>query len=121
MSSKLHVGNLAGSTTDESLRKAFGNYGQVLDSIVMRDRDSGNSRGFGYVTYSNSMEASNAISSLNNQDLDGRQITVSMANARPTDGSGGAYNGEQGGYGGVYQQGGGYGGGYSQGVYGGGN
>ncbi|CVL08754.1 uncharacterized protein FMAN_06813 [Fusarium mangiferae] len=99
MSSKLYIGNLAGSTTDESLRKAFGNYGQVLDSIVMRDRDSGNSRGFG---------------------LDGNRITVSMANAESTGNSGGAYNGGQGGYGGGYQQGGGYSGGYSQGGYGGG-
>ncbi|KAL7756992.1 hypothetical protein ACKLNR_013985 [Fusarium oxysporum f. sp. zingiberi] len=112
MSSKLYVGNLAGSTTDESLRKIFGDYGQVLDSIVMRDRDSGNSRGFGYVTYSSAMEASAAISALNDQDLDGNQITVNMANARATGGSGGGgYGGSQGGYGGGYQQGG-YGGGY---------
>ncbi|KAF5626328.1 RNA-binding domain protein [Fusarium sp. NRRL 25303] len=121
MSSKLYVGNLAGSTTDESLRKAFGDYGQVLDSIVMRDRDSGNSRGFGFVTYSNSMEASSAIAALNNEDLDGNRITVNMANAHSTGGSGGAYDGGQGGYGGRYQQGGGYSGGYSQGGYGGGN
>ncbi|KAI1049665.1 hypothetical protein LB505_011708 [Fusarium chuoi] len=116
MSSKLYIGNLAGSTTDESLRKAFGNYGQVLDSIVMRDRDSGNSRGFGYVTYSNPTEASNAIAALNNEDLDGRRITVNIANTRSTGGGGG-----QGGFGGGYQQGGGFSGGYSQAEYGGGN
>ncbi|KAJ4154267.1 hypothetical protein NW765_015014 [Fusarium oxysporum] len=68
MSSKLYVGNLAGSTTDESLREIFGDYGQVLDSIVMRDRESGNSRGFGYATYSSAMEASAAISALNDQE-----------------------------------------------------
>ncbi|KAF4445371.1 hypothetical protein FACUT_1 [Fusarium acutatum] len=101
--------NLAGSTTDESLRKTFAGYGQVLDSIVMRDHDSGNSRGFGYVTYASPMEASAAIGALNDRDLDGNQITVNMANARPTGGSGGGFGGGQGGYGGGYQQGGGYG------------
>ncbi|KAF5601643.1 heterogeneous nuclear ribonucleoprotein G [Fusarium pseudoanthophilum] len=124
--SKLYVGNLAGSTTDESLQKTFADYGQVLDSIVMRDRDSGNSRGFGFVTYASPMEASAAIGALNNHDLDGNQITVNMANARPAGGSGGGgysggYGGDHGAYGGGYQQGGGYGnGGYPQGVYGGG-
>ncbi|KAF5557010.1 heterogeneous nuclear ribonucleoprotein G [Fusarium napiforme] len=81
--SKLYVGNLAGSTTDESLRKTFADYGQVLDSIL---------------------EAS-----AKQLSLDGNHITVNMANARPTGGSGGGFGGGQGGYGGGYQQGGRYG------------
>ncbi|KAI1063527.1 hypothetical protein LB506_005875 [Fusarium annulatum] len=116
MSSKLHVGNLAASTTDESLKKAFEKYGQVLDSIVVRDRDSGNSRGFGYVTYSNPTEAHNAIAALNQDDLDGRRITVNIANTRST-----GIGGGQGGYGGGGYSGGGYSGGYSQAEYGGSN
>ncbi|KAI0661120.1 hypothetical protein C8Q70DRAFT_968791 [Cubamyces menziesii] len=110
MSTKVYVGNLSWNTTDDSLRNAFAGYGQILDSIVMRDRDTGRSRGFGFVTYSSSAEAQNAISSLNEQELDGRRIKVNLANAR---GSGGG-----GGYGGGYSGGGGYGGG--QGGYGGG-
>ncbi|KAF5967384.1 hypothetical protein FCOIX_11976 [Fusarium coicis] len=73
--------------------------------IVMRDRDSGNSRGIGFVTYANPMEASAAIGALNNQE----EIAVNLADARPTGGSGGGFGGGQGGSGGGYQQGGGYG------------
>ncbi|KAJ4007504.1 Cinnamyl-alcohol dehydrogenase Flavonol reductase/cinnamoyl-CoA reductase [Fusarium irregulare] len=122
MSGKLYVGNLGWNTTDETLRQAFSAYGMVLDSIVMRDRDTGRSRGFGFVTFGNPSEAEAAITSLHEQELDGRQIKVTMANARGQ-GSGGAGGGAYGGgYG--YQQGagsggGGYGSGYQQG-YGGG-
>ncbi|KAI0633678.1 hypothetical protein C8Q77DRAFT_1057408, partial [Trametes polyzona] len=80
--------NLSWNTTDDSLRSAFSNYGQILDSIVMRDRDTGRSRGFGFVTFSSSGEAQNAISSLNEQELDGRRIKVNLANARGSGGGG---------------------------------
>ncbi|CAG7854227.1 SubName: Full=Related to glycine-rich RNA-binding protein {ECO:0000313/EMBL:CCA67534.1} [Serendipita indica DSM 11827] len=98
----------------------------------MRDRETGRSRGFGFVTYSSEEEASNAISGLNETSLDGRQIKVNLANARPSQGGGGyggggtggtgGYGGGQGGYGGGgggYQGGGGYGGGQGGGGYGG--
>lgn len=79
------ISNLGWNTTDDSLRAAFGEYGQVLDSvslspfhsysiseqqhqIVMRDRDTGRSRGFGFVTYSSSQEAEQAINALNDQE-----------------------------------------------------
>jgi len=133
MASKVYVGNLSWNTTDDTLREAFAQYGNVLDSIVMRDRDTGRSRGFGFVTYSAQSEADVAIQSLNDQELDGRRIKVNLANARPAHGGGG-YGGGGGGGGGGYSSGGyggggtsggdnrrGYGqGGYQQGGYGGG-
>ncbi|KAI0915780.1 hypothetical protein AcV5_003605 [Taiwanofungus camphoratus] len=135
MSAKVYVGNLSWNTTDDSLRQAFSAYGQILDSIVMRDRDTGRSRGFGFVTYSSGMEAQSAITNLNEQELDGRRIKVNLANARGGGGGGGggySGGGGNGGYsgggysagGGGYGGGGGYsmpGGGYGQqGGYGGG-
>ncbi|KAG8916462.1 hypothetical protein FRC01_003130 [Tulasnella sp. 417] len=92
----------------------------------MSDRETGRSRGFGFVTFGSDAEAQNAIASLNEQELDGRRIKVNLANARP---SGGGSRGGYGGGGGGYQQqprgnyggGGGYNqGGYNQGGYGGG-
>ncbi|CAL1707787.1 unnamed protein product [Somion occarium] len=128
MSAKVYVGNLSWNTTDESLRNAFADFGQILDSIVMRDRDTGRSRGFGFVTYSSGQEAQAAIAGLNEQELDGRRVKVNLANARGSGGGGGGGGGYQGGggYGGQqggYQGGGGYGGqqgGYQQPGYGGG-
>ncbi|KAI8975884.1 hypothetical protein BD414DRAFT_497219 [Trametes punicea] len=128
MSTKVYVGNLSWNTTDDGLRSAFSSYGQILDSIVMRDRDTGRSRGFGFVTYSSSAEAQSAINSLNEQELDGRRIKVNLANARGGGGGGygggysggGGYGGNQGGYGGGgYGSQGSFGGGYGQGGYGG--
>jgi RNA recognition motif-containing protein len=128
MSTKIYVGNLSWNTTDDSLRSAFQNYGQILDSIVMRDRDTGRSRGFGFVTFSTAQEAQNAIAGLNEQELDGRRIRVNLANARSGGGGGGggggfSSGGYQGGGGGYQGGGGGYqgdqqgGGGYNQGGY----
>ncbi|CAE6468369.1 unnamed protein product [Rhizoctonia solani] len=78
----MHVGNLSWNTNDDTLRQAFGEFGQVLDSIVMRDRETGRSRGFGFVTFSNEAEAQNAMSQMNEQELDGRRIKVNSANQR---------------------------------------
>ncbi|KAF8348119.1 hypothetical protein F5887DRAFT_1071772 [Amanita rubescens] len=105
------------------LLQAFSEHGQVIDSVVMRDRETGRSRGFGFVTFSSVDEANAAINNLNEQEFDGRRIRVNMANAKPSGGggggsySGGGYGG--GGGGGGYNQGG-YGSGYQQGSYGGG-
>lgn len=68
----------------------------------MRDRDTGRSRGFGFVTYGSSDEASAAIAALNEQELDGRRVKVNMANARGGGGGGGGFGGSSGGYGGGY-------------------
>ncbi|TFK44563.1 hypothetical protein BDQ12DRAFT_565722, partial [Crucibulum laeve] len=80
--------NLSWNTTDDTLRQAFSDFGQVLDSIVMRDRDTGRSRGFGFVTFSSGQEADAAIGGLNEQELDGRRIKVNLANARGSGGGG---------------------------------
>ncbi|KAI6169542.1 hypothetical protein EDD17DRAFT_1464622, partial [Pisolithus thermaeus] len=101
--------NLSWNTTDDTLRQAFSQFGTVLDSIVMRDRETGRSRGFGFVTYGTSQEAEVAISSMNEQDLDGRRIKVNLANTRPT--------GTAGGYGGGAGGGGGGGGGYGSALH----
>jgi len=89
--------------------QAFSEYGSVTDSIVMRDRETGRSRGFGFVTYATSEEADVAISNLNDQELDGRRIKVNAANVRGAGGGGGGYGGgggggSYGGYGGQQQQ-----------------
>ncbi|KAK0213025.1 hypothetical protein DFS33DRAFT_1285959 [Desarmillaria ectypa] len=126
MSTKVYVGNLSWNTTDDSLRQAFSQFGTILDSIVMRDRESGRSRGFGFVTYGDPQEAQGAIDALHEQELDGRRIKVNLANARGGGGGGGGgYSGGGGSYGGGGYSGGGggYGGGYGgggQGGYGGG-
>ncbi|KAI6157412.1 hypothetical protein BKA82DRAFT_9260 [Pisolithus tinctorius] len=100
MSAKLYVGNLSWNTTDDSLYEAFGQYGQVIDSIVMKDRETGRSRGFAFVTYGTTEEAQAAINALHDQELDGRRLKVNMANARPSGGGGrgGGYGGGGRGY-----------------------
>ncbi|KAG2358913.1 hypothetical protein BDR07DRAFT_1361568 [Suillus spraguei] len=124
MSAKVYVGNLSWNTTDDSLRDAFGSFGSVTDAIVMKDRETGRSRGFGFVTFSGGDEANAAIDGMNEQELDGRRLRVNLANARPGGGGGGGgggYGGGGGGYGGGGHGGGGHGGyGGGSGGYGGG-
>ncbi|KAG9301252.1 hypothetical protein G9A89_012635 [Geosiphon pyriformis] len=103
MSFKLFIGGLSWTTDDESLRSKFAEYGTVQDVVIIRDRETGRSRGFGFVTYSNNDEAENAIQSMDNQELDGRTIRVNMATERGGGGrgrGGGGYGGGGGGYGG---------------------
>ncbi|KAK4483339.1 hypothetical protein RD792_010525, partial [Penstemon davidsonii] len=110
MSTKLFVGGLSWGTDDQSLRDAFGSFGDVVDARVITDRDTGRSRGFGFVNFS-SDEAANSALSMDGQELNGRNIRVSVAQERAPRsnfGGGGGYGGGGGGYGGG---GGGYGGG----------
>ncbi len=82
MSSKLYVGNLPFSADANQLRSVFGKFGEVLDAVVISDRDTGRSRGFGFVEMANAEETQAAISGLNGSDLDGRQLTVNLAKPR---------------------------------------
>jgi hypothetical protein len=121
---KLYVGNLAYSVRDESLQQAFGQFGTVTSAKVMMDRDTGRSKGFGFVEMGSDAEAQAAINGMNGQNLEGRAIVVNEARPREErpGGFGGGGGGSRGGYGGGGSGGGGYGGGGSGGGggYGGG-
>jgi len=79
MSNKLFVGGLAWATDNDSLRSAFAEFGEVVEAKVITDRETGRSRGFGFVTYTDSDSAQSAVSSLNGKELDGRTIRVDIA------------------------------------------
>ncbi|WP_109027118.1 RNA-binding protein, partial [Klebsiella pneumoniae] len=117
------VGGLAWATDDQALGRAFSSYGDVLESKVIHDRETGRSRGFGFVTFSSKEELDAAIEGMNGQTLDDRQITVNEAQSRSGGGGGGGgfRSGGGGGYGGGGRREGGYGGGRREGGYGGGN
>ncbi len=115
---KLYIGNLPFSATDADLREVFGAHGTVTDAIVMMDRTTGRSRGFGFVTFSTPEEGKAAIAALSGADMGGRNLTVNEARPmedRPRGGGGGG--GYGGGGGGGYRGGGG--GGYRGGGGGG--
>lgn len=86
---KLFVGNLSWNMDDVSLREAFEQFGEVEDARVITDRDTGRSRGFGFVTYHNQDDAHNAIESMNGKELDGRTLNVNQARERESRGGGG--------------------------------
>jgi RNA recognition motif-containing protein len=113
MGNKLYVGNLAYSVRDESLQAAFGQFGTVTSAKVMMDRETGRSKGFGFVEMGSDAEAQAAINGMNGQALDGRPLVVNEARPREERpggfGGGGGRSGGGGGYGGG--GGGGYGGG----------
>ena len=114
MGKKLYVGNLAYSIRDNDLEQAFSQYGSVASAKVMMERDSGRSKGFGFVEMGSDSEALAAIEGLNGQSLEGRALTVNEA--RPMEPrSPGGFGG-----GGGRSGGGGYGGGGGGGGYGGG-
>ncbi|MCP4445128.1 MAG: RNA-binding protein [Myxococcales bacterium] len=116
MSSKLFVGGLSWDTTDQSLAAAFSAFGTVTDAKVILDRDTGRSRGFGFVTFDAPADAQKAIAEMDGADLDGRAVRVNEAEDKPRRSSGGG--GGRGGYGGGgggYDGGGGGGGGYDGG------
>lgn len=126
MGNKLYVGNLAYSVRDESLQEAFSQFGTVISAKVMMDRETGRSKGFGFVEMSTDEEAQAAINGMNGQALEGRAIVVNVARPREDrPGGGGGFGGGGGGRGGYGGGGGGGRGGYgggggSRGGYGGG-
>ncbi len=117
MSNKLFVGGLSWGTDTSGLRMAFEQFGTVTDATVITDRETGRSRGFGFVTYENAADAESAISEMDGTELDGRTINVNVARERTNRGGGG---GRGGGRGGGYGGGGGGGRGGGGGGYGGG-
>jgi hypothetical protein len=114
MSMKLYVGNLSFDTTSSDLEQIFGEFGTVESASVVEDRDTGRSRGFGFVELSSNEAGQNAIEQLNGKEVSGRQLTVNEAKPRENRTGGG---GGRGGYGGGGGRGGGGGG---RGGYGGG-
>ncbi len=116
MGSKLYVGNLSYNTTGSDLEQLFSQHGTVQSAELIADRDTGRSKGFGFVQMGSDEEAQAAIAALNGQEHDGRALTVNEAKPRedrPRGGSGGGGGGRSSG-------GGGYGGGGGGGGYGGG-
>ncbi len=96
MGNKLYVGGLPYSTTEDALEQLFSQHGTVESAKVITDRDTGRSRGFGFVEMESSAEAQAAISALNGTDLDGRTLTVNEAKPRENrsgGGGGGGYGG----------------------------
>ena len=83
MSTKLFVGSLSWNTTSEELQTAFAGCGDIVEAKVVTDHDTGRSRGFGFVTYSDAESATRAIEELDGSSLDGRSIRVDRANDRP--------------------------------------
>jgi RNA recognition motif-containing protein len=105
MGKKIYVGNLAYGVTDSDLEQLFGAHGTVQSAQVIMDRDTGRSKGFGFVEMGSDQEAQAAIAALSGKEVDGRALTVNEA--RPKEGGGGG--GGRGGHGGGGR--GGYGGG----------
>jgi RNA recognition motif-containing protein len=92
----IFVGNLSFSTRDEDLRAAFSKFGQVDSAQVVMDRESGRSRGFGFVEMPDSGAAQQAIAAMNGADLQGRPLTVNEARPKPSRGGGGGGGGGRG-------------------------
>src|SRR3954471_18289355 len=122
MGKKLYVGNLSYNVTDSDLQQLCSQFGSVQSAQVIQDRETGRSKGFGFVEMGSDEEAQAAIAGLNGQENDGRALTVNEAKPkedRPRGGGGGGYGGGGGG-GGRREYGGGGGGGRSGGGGGGG-
>ncbi|XP_071709377.1 glycine-rich RNA-binding protein 4, mitochondrial-like [Rutidosis leptorrhynchoides] len=99
MSSKLFIGGLSYQTDDHSLKEAFSGFGDVVEARVIIDRDSGRSRGFGFVSYSSEDSAKEAMTAMDGQELNGRSVRVSLATERAprTGGYNRSYGGDDGG------------------------
>ncbi len=111
MSMKLYVGNLAFQTSSEDLQALFAQAGTVESASVVEDRETGRSRGFGFVEMSSAEEGAKAIEQFNGKDFNGRNLTVNEARPREDRGGRGGGGGGRGGFGGNRGGGGGYGGG----------
>src|SRR5438067_1113707 len=114
MGKKLYVGNLSYEVDSSELEQLFGAHGQVVSAQIINDRDTGRSKGFGFVEMSNDDEATAAIAALNGQQHNGRALTVNEARPREERPGGGGGGGSRGGFGGG-------GGGGGRGGYGGGS
>jgi cold-inducible RNA-binding protein len=99
MGKKLYVGNLTYDVTDSALEQLFAAHGTVQSAQVIMDRDTGRSKGFGFVEMGSDQEAQAAIAALNGKEVDGRALTVNEARPKPEGGRGGG-GGGRGGYGG---------------------
>ena len=120
MGKRLYVGNLSYGVDSSALEQLFGQFGAVQSAEVISDRDTGRSKGFGFVEMANDNDAQSAIAALNGKEHDGRTLTVNEAKPREERGGGGG-GGGRGGYGGGGGGRGGYGGGGGgRGGYGGG-
>ncbi|XP_021290964.1 glycine-rich RNA-binding protein 2, mitochondrial-like [Herrania umbratica] len=98
---KLFIGGLSYGTDDQTLKEAFSGFGDVTEARIIVDRDSGRSRGFGFVNFADDQSASNALSAMDGQELNGRNIRVSYANERPSGprsfgGNNGGFRGDRG-------------------------
>jgi cold-inducible RNA-binding protein len=93
MSRKLFVGGLSWNTNDDGLRQAFDRFGRIDEAKVILDRETGRSRGFGFVTFSDAESARAAMGEMNGTSLDGRNIKVNEAEERPRTGGGGGGGG----------------------------
>ena len=91
MAMNLYVGNMAFSTTEDTLRQLFSQFGTVTKASLVMDRETGRPRGFGFITMSSAEEAQKAIEAMNGKDMDGRALTVNVAKPREerTGGGGG--------------------------------
>ncbi|HEY7157813.1 MAG TPA: RNA-binding protein [Gemmataceae bacterium] len=110
MGKKIYVGNLAYGVSSSDLQQMFEAHGTVQSAQIIMDRDTGRSKGFGFVEMGSDQEAQAAIAALNGQQVDGRTLTVNEARPREDRGGGGGRSGGRGGYGGGGGRGG-YGGG----------
>ena len=111
MSKKLFVGGLSWGTTDATLRSAFEPFGEVTEARVIMDRETGRSRGFGFVTFENNEAGTQAVAKMDGANLDGRTVRVNEAQDRERSGGGGGGGGGRGGFGGGGGGRGGHGGG----------
>ena len=84
---KLYVGNLPWSMSGDSLKELFAQYGEIVEAIIISDRMSGRSKGFGFITFANEADAEKAVAEMNEKEIEGRKIMVNVARPREDRGS----------------------------------